>query len=272
MPVTLDVALRSETGPHRSGNQDSVGASVDYALVADGVGGNVGGDIASWTFTHRVMSTLATRPARTFTAENIAELIATANAEIGHRIRREPELEGMATTVTALFCGEDSVRVGHLGDSRAYLVRDGVGYRVTRDDSYVQMLVDSGAVDPADARTHPLRNVILRSLSGRSEDTTDLPVMEVPVQSGDRWLVTSDGLTDYVEEERIIGILTATPDREDAADALLAAALAADSRDNISLVVADVALDTGETQGARPYRFLGAAAGDDLGAVVDLSR
>lgn len=271
MPVTLHTALRSETGPHRADNQDSVGASLDYALVADGVGGNVGGNVASWTFTHRVMSALAARPAHRFTADELAELIATANAEIGHRIRREPALDGMSTTVTALFGGEESVRVGHLGDSRAYLVRDGAGYRVTRDDSYVQMLVDSGAVDPADARTHPLRNVIMRSLSGHVEDTADLPVLDVPAQDGDRWLVTSDGLTDYVEEERIIGILAGTADREAAADSLLAAALAADSRDNISLAVADVELT--DVDGAeRPYRFLGAAAGDDLGAVVDLSR
>lgn len=270
MPVTLHAALRSETGPHRATNQDSVGASTDYALVADGVGGNVGGNVASWTFTHRVMSALANRAAVRFSAEELTELIATANAEIGHRISREPELDGMATTVTALFGGEDSVRVGHVGDSRAYLVRDGAGYRVTRDDSYVQLLVDSGAVDPADARTHPMRNVIMRSLSGHAEDTADRPVLEVPAQDGDRWLVTSDGLTDYVEEDRIIGILADTPDREDAADALLAAALAADSRDNISLAVLDVTLD--ERPEDRPYRFLGAAAGDDLGAVVDLSR
>ncbi|GIG24843.1 PP2C family protein-serine/threonine phosphatase [Cellulomonas denverensis] len=271
MPVTLHTALRSETGPHRTENQDSVGCSIDYVLVADGVGGNVGGNVASWTFTHRIMSALATRAAHRFSAEELAELIATANAELGLRIRREPELEGMATTVTAVFGGDDCVRIGHLGDSRAYLVRDGAGYRVTRDDSYVQMLVDSGAVDPADARTHPLRNVIMRSLSGHAEDTADLPVLELPAQDGDRWLVTSDGLTDYVEEERIIGILTGTPDREAAADALLTAALAADSRDNISLAVADVQLaDVDDAE--RPYRFLGAAAGDDLGTVVDLSR
>lgn len=270
MPVSFATAIRSERGPHRASNQDSVVCAPDHILVADGVGGNAGGDIASWTFTHRLVATLARRPTSTLDLPDIAELVAVANIDIARRAAADPALTGMATTFTGLFAGATTVRVGHIGDSRAYLVHAGQGRRVTRDDSLVQMLVDTGAVDPAAARTHPLRNVILHSLSGRTADAQDLTLLEVPATPGDRWLVTSDGLTDYVDEQRILATLAGTPDREEAADALLGAALAADSLDNISLAVVDV-VDAEGAASDEPSVFLGAAADEGLGTVVDLA-
>ncbi|HEY3436310.1 MAG TPA: protein phosphatase 2C domain-containing protein [Actinotalea sp.] len=270
MTLRLTTAMRSVTGPHRASNQDSLGCSDDYVFVADGVGGNVGGDVASWTVTHRLMSALATRHARDLDTDELRVAIAQANAELGLRVQREPALSGMATTFTGLFCSEGAVRIAHIGDSRAFLVRDGVGRRMTRDDSLVQLLVDAGVIEPEQADHHPNRNVILRSLAGSLADTDGMTLLSVPAQVGDRWLVASDGLTDYVDEPQVLEMLASAPSPEDACEALVAAALEADSRDNISVAVSDV-VDSADPQ-ARPYRYLGAAASDDQGSVGDLSR
>ncbi|NTW40055.1 MAG: serine/threonine-protein phosphatase [Cellulomonadaceae bacterium] len=262
-------AMRSVTGPYRGTNQDSVGCSGSYVFVADGVGGHAGGDVASWTITHRLMSALSPVGRRPLDAEHLRELIAVANADLSLRVRAEPELRGMATTFTGLFCGEGTMTIAHIGDSRAYLVRDGQLRRMTRDDSLVQALVDAGVIDEAEAQHHPRRNVIMRSLAGSATDAQEMTLLTVPTQVGDRWLVASDGLTDYVTEDELGGLL-AGGDVEVAADRLLAAAEAADSRDNVSLAVSDV-VATADLADA-PYRYLGAAASPTRGAVADLSR
>ena len=199
--------MRSTTGPHRNDNQDSIGCSTDYVFVADGVGGHIGGDVASWTVAHRLMAGLAPTAARTLSDDELRELVGVANAELRLRSDREPALTGMSTTFTGLFCTDDAVRIVHIGDSRAYLVRGGHGRRMTRDDSLVQMLVDSGAIDGADAPYHPQRNIILHSLAGDSADAAALTILTVPAVVGDRWLVCSDGLSDYVEEDVFLPIL-----------------------------------------------------------------
>ena len=270
MKLSLVTAMRSVAGPYRSDNQDSLGCSTEYVFVADGVGGNVGGDVASWTISHRLMAGLAPSTARTLSNDELRTLVAVANAELRLRSDREPALTGMSTTFTGIFCADDAVRIVHIGDSRAYLVRHGHGRRMTRDDSLVQMLVDSGAIDDADAPHHPQRNVILRSLAGAREDADGLTVLSIPAQVGDRWLVCSDGLSDYLDEEELLAILAAAQTPEDAADALIDAATAADSHDNISVAVSEV-VPADEAE-ARPYRYLGAAAAPDKGAIGDLSQ
>ncbi len=267
MRLSLATALRSITGPYRSDNQDSLGSSTDYVFVADGVGGHVGGDVASWTITHRLMASLATVATQRLTEEALRELVAVANAELRLRGDREPALAGMSTTLTGVFCGDDTVRVVHIGDSRAYLVRDGVGRRMTRDDSLVQLLLDQGTIDDAEAAFHPHRNIILHSLSGDLDDAASLTVHVVPASPGDRWLVCSDGLTDYVDEAEILRLL-AMGTVEEAADALVAAALEAETHDNVSVGVAEVVLAQDD---ARPYRCLGAAAAPEVGEAADLS-
>lgn len=270
MKLSLVTAMRSVAGPHRSDNQDSVGCSTDYVFVADGVGGHVGGDVASWTVTHRLMASLAPLATRNLSEEELRTLVAVANGELRLRGDRDPSLAGMSTTFTGLFCADDSVRIVHIGDSRAYLVRDGVGRRMTRDDSLVQMLLDSGAIDRAEAPFHPHRNIILHSLGGDTDDAAALTVLAVPAQVGDRWLVCSDGLTDYVDEDALLALVAGADTPEAAADALLAAATDADSRDNVSVAVAEVV--AADESAGRPYRFIGAAAADDKGEVADLSR
>ena len=270
MTLRLTTAMRSVTGPHRASNQDSVGCSDDYVFVADGVGGHVGGDVASWTVTHRLMSALAPRHSRDLDTDELRIAIAQANAELSLRVQREPALAGMATTFTGLFCSDGAIRIAHIGDSRAFMVRDGAGRRMTRDDSWVQLLVDSGAIRPDEADHHPNRNVILRSLAGSLADTDGMTLLSVPAQAGDRWLVASDGLTDYLPEPQVIELLAAAASPDDACATLVDAALAADSRDNVTVAVSDVV----ESQGSadRPHRYLGAAASDKPGTIGDLSR
>lgn len=270
MSLMFTTTMRSETGPHRSSNQDSVACTADVVLVADGVGGHAAGDVASWTVTHRLMSMLAHRPSRELDVDELREVIAQANADLALRTSRDPSLAGMATTFTGLFGAETAVRVAHIGDSRAYLVRDGEGRRVTRDDSLVQMLVDSGTIDEADADHHPHRNVILRSLAGRPDDADGMTILSVPAGPGDRWLVASDGLTDAVPDSAIVAILLEEPDLEAAADRLVQAALDADSRDNITVAVADV-VEADDGGARRAIQYLGAAASEDRPYIGDLS-
>lgn len=269
MPLSLVTALRSATGAHRAQNQDSAGCSTGYAFVADGVGGNAGGDVASWTVTHRLMSTLRTAPTARFADDELRTALAVANADLALRTRREPDLTGMATTFSGVFCGTDGVRVLHVGDSRGYLLRDGAGRRVTHDDSFVQLLVDSGMLDPAEAAHHPRRNVILHCLSGDVADAAHVTLLQVDARPGDRWLLATDGLTDYVPEEEVLALLALDTGPEDVAEALVAAALHADAWDNVTVAVADVV--DGVPGGRRPYRVAGAAADPGRGEVLDLS-
>ncbi|GGC00113.1 PP2C family protein-serine/threonine phosphatase [Cellulomonas carbonis] len=273
MTTSLVTALRSVTGPYRASNQDSVGCSTEYAFVADGVGGHVGGDVASWTVAHRLMSALAPRDARRMSRDELRELLAQANADLALRSARDADLAGMGTTFTGIFCGDDDVRVVHIGDSRAYRLRDGRLERVTRDDSLVQLMIEAGQLDEATAQHHPQRNIIVRSLAGRRRDPEDVTILDEPAAAGDRWLLVSDGVTDYLTDDDVAAMLADATDVEDAADRLVAAAEAADSRDNVSVVVCDVvAGDVAGADGGRPYRVDGAAARDELGTVGDLSR
>lgn len=264
MQLSLVTAMRSVAGAHRSSNEDSTGCAPGYAFVADGVGGHAGGDVASWTVAHRLMSALASVDTPQFTAENLRAAVAEANADLAQRVRREPELTGMATTFTGVFCADDAARVVHIGDSRAYLWRAGRGRRVTRDDSLVQLLVEAGVIDEAEAPHHPRRNVILHCLAGDAADTAHVTVLEVDARPGDRWLMTTDGLTDYVPEEHVLALLGTDGGPEAVADALVGAALDADAWDNVSVVVADVV--PAQDAAAREPEVAGAAAET---AVVD---
>lgn len=271
MPLSLVTALRSVTGAHRAQNQDAAGSATGYAFVADGVGGHAGGDVASWTVTHRLMAALRAADAGRWSDEDLREALAVANADLAVRVRREPGLAGMATTFTGIFCGEDTMRVLHIGDSRAYLVRDGVGRRVTRDDSLVQLLVDSGILSAADAAQDPRRNVILHCLAGDAADATHTTLLEVDAEPGDRWLMATDGLTDYVPEDRVLALLRDAATPEAAAESLVAAALEADAWDNVSVAVADVVVGDAPEPGAAAH-VAGSAADEALGAVLDLTR
>lgn len=240
MRPALRSAVLSITGPHRSSNQDAAAAARDFALVADGVGGHAGGDVASRVVTRIVVDGLAETPGADLDETALRALLRSANDALADQSGRDPRLTGLATTFTGVFCAQDEVRVAHIGDSRAYLVRGGIGSRISHDDSYVQLLVDTGVLDPADAWQHPQSNLLTQVLAGTAEDAAQLQVIHQHAAVGDRWLLCTDGLTDYVDEQSVLRVLVDATSADEAAERLIAAALARDAHDNVTVVVSDV--------------------------------
>ncbi|GAA2183772.1 hypothetical protein GCM10009785_28810 [Brooklawnia cerclae] len=253
----LDVGARSDVGPRRRENQDSGFVSDRMLLIADGVGGAPAGDVASST----VVANLAAGLSRIESCgeQRLRDQVSAANSVLHTTMQADQDVQGMATTLTGLvLCGGQAFVV-HLGDSRAYRLRDGRLEQVTTDDSWVQMLIDEGLLAPEDAPRHPMRHLLLHSLSGSLADPGYVHVWPVDVRLGDRWVLTTDGLTDYLPEVVLATIVASTPDPRVAADALVDECFAA-SLDNITVLVADIA--EGEPSGRGQY--LGAAAADPL--------
>lgn len=255
-PVRLRSAAVSETGAYRTVNQDAAFTSSWAVVVADGVGGGPSGDLASASLVHRVIAGGARLP----DADALAVRIRGANWELRAHVDRDEALRGMATTFTGVFVSEaGSLLIAHTGDSRAYRFSGGELTRQTRDDSFVQTLVDSGVIAPEAAATHPHRNVITASLHGAEDDAVS--VAELPAHVGDRWLVCSDGVTDYVSDQQLAAYLASSPSVEQAAADIAAAALAAASRDNVTAAVFEVEAEREVGADAWPAVFHGAAAG-----------
>lgn len=252
MSLSLRAGVVSDVGNHRDVNQDAAFAASWAVGVADGVGGGPAGDLASAALVHRL--TAAGR--RVTDADGLAVRIRSANWDLGAHVRRDPALAGMATTFTAVwFTDSGALLLAHTGDSRAYLLRRGGLFRQTRDDSYVQALVDRGIVREEDAMSHPRRNIITASLSGEPSDLVRV-IERVPLL-GDRWMICSDGVTDYLPEAALADVLRGVEDATEAAQALVDLSLAAGSLDNVTAVVADIVHGA---PGTEPARFAGAAA------------
>ncbi|BDV30422.1 PP2C family protein-serine/threonine phosphatase [Microbacterium terricola] len=252
MVLRLHAAAVSDVGVHRPVNQDAAFAASWAAAVADGVGGGPSGDLASAALIHRLVAIGPRRP----DADQLVERLRLANWDLRAHVERDPSLRGMATTFTGLFVSDDgALLLAHSGDSRAYLLRDNVFSRQTRDDSYVQVLVERGLIAPEAAASHPRRNLITASLGGGEGDTLTVRALESLV--GDRWVLCSDGLTDYVPEDDVARLVAAAETPQQAAEAVVELALQAGTRDNVTAVVCDVA--AGEPLAESP-EFAGAAA------------
>lgn len=236
MPIRLNAAAVSDIGPHRTSNQDAAFTASWGAAVADGVGGGPSGDLASAALVHRLVPS----PLRASDAEGLLARIREANWDLRAHVQRDPSLQGMATTFTGLFLSAaGNLLLAHTGDSRAYLLRHAQLERQTRDDSYVQALVDSGLLAPEAAASHPRRNIITASLGGGEEDV--ISVGERAPVVGDRWLLCSDGVSDYLDDEEIGLALLRHRTVDEAAAALVSLALQYGSRDNVTAVVCDIA-------------------------------
>jgi protein phosphatase len=251
----------SGTGP-RENNEDAGYASAHFLAVADGVGGNAGGDVASALVIDCLVQQLSAP-----TAEDPGGALVRAVAEAGGQLAevsgRRPELAGMATTLTAVLTpGDGTITVAHVGDSRAYLWRAGQLHRLTRDHTLVQELVDDGQISPEEAMAHPMRSLLLAALAGRPEDVDSVEVSRFAVEPGDRLLVCSDGLTGVVPDATIARLLgeAAGPD---VAAQLRDAALAAPASDNVTTVVGIVD-PTGAPRDEAPTRV--GASSVDLGS------
>lgn len=271
MDIALRFGARTDVGLVRADNQDSGYAGPDLLAVADGMGGHAGGDIAS-AIAVAALTPLdghAHRP-----DEALVELeaaVENARLAIIDLSARRPELAGMGTTVTAILRADDTLVMAHLGDSRAYLLRDDELTQVTTDHTFVQHLVDTGRISPQEAEHHPQRNVVMRVLGDFEVDLTpDFSVREA--RPGDRWLLCSDGLSGFVAPDIIGQMLISVPDPGDCAQTLVQLALRSGSSDNVTCVVADV-VDL-EEDAPQPVEVVGSAAlhpvvlGPD-GAVVD---
>ena len=229
----------SHTGKVRSNNQDSGYSGANLFVVADGMGGHAGGDVASSIAIHR-MEPLDQVYASTDDAQ--ASLQAAATTAAGDLIRaakERPELAGLGTTLSAIIMVDDYAVIGHIGDSRIYLYRDDALTQITTDHTFVQRLVDSGRITPEEARYHPRRSVLMRVLSDMDSDP-ELDMFVMHTQPGDRWLLCSDGLSGVVDEAHILKAMRmgAAPGRT--ADNLLKQALDGGAPDNVTIVLVDV--------------------------------
>jgi PPM family protein phosphatase len=234
--LSLQYAVRSDVGRVRADNEDAVFASPRLAAVADGVGGAAAGEVASSAVINALVHLDKCR-LRSRLEDALAAAIAWGNQCVGFIASCRPGMAGMSTTLTAVALGDDGYVLANVGDSRTYLLRDGVLTLLTRDDSFVQFLMDSGELTMAEARRHPQRSLVLETLDG---DPRRRPsVTKVKARLGDRLLLCSDGLSDMVDEETIATALL-EPSRDVGADRLIELALAAGGRDNVSAVVADV--------------------------------
>lgn len=268
MYLTLRFAARSDVGMIRSVNQDSAYAGPHLLVVADGMGGAAGGDIASSI----AVGTLAELDGEALGQDEalpaLQSAIARAHAQIVQRAHNDPELSGLGTTVTAIVHADNTIAMAHIGDSRAYVLRDGVLDQVTTDHSFVQHLVDTGRLSAADAENHPKRSMLLRVLGDVDADVpVDISARETKV--GDRWLLCSDGLSSLVARHTLRDTLAAVEDPAECAEALVALALSAGAPDNVTCVVADV-VDIDKSQARKgpsaAPQVVGAAAGPDAAA------
>lgn len=253
MVLSLSAAVLSDIGPRRSGNEDAAFVAPFAAAVADGVGGGPAGEIAAAALIHRVAS--SSRDVES--VDRVRALLRWSNWDIGARAREDPAVAGMATTFTGLFLSGSGLFLAHVGDSRGYLLRDGSLSRQTRDDSWVQHLVDSGLISPRDALTHPRRNIVTASFEGDPRDGDALTVTRLEPRAGDRWLLCSDGISDYLPHDVLNDVLSAHTAADTAANALVTMAIEAGTHDNVTAVICD--LVDGEVLDGRPL-FAGAAA------------
>jgi len=229
----------SDVGCVRGHNEDSGFLGPYLAVVADGVGGAAAGEIASATAVY-VMAALALAEPRPDPGHLLAEAIVEARALLVTGVTADPSRAGMATTLTAIATDGRRVVLGHLGDSRAYLFRDLALTRISRDHTWVQTMIDQGELSPDAARTHPWRNVVMRSLHGQPLAADSLPdILELNAHVGDRFLLCSDGLTDLVDEQRI-AVVMQLADPHSAAARLVADALEAGGADNVTCLVFDM--------------------------------
>ena len=239
-PLRLQWSAISDVGRVRKDNQDSGYAGPWLLTVCDGVGGAMRGDIASSVAVQQLRR-LDEDPPGPLEADDLLGRVGgalhRAHDRIGEVVDEEPALNGTSTTATVLHFDGRQVGVGHVGDSRAYLVRDGEISRLTSDHTFVQSLIDEGRISEAESRVHPHRNLILKAVDGIHEAEPDLFV--VALQAGDRLLVCSDGATASLDDHDLLGTLAeGTPDW--AAVTLVTRALDAGSTDNVTCIVADV--------------------------------
>ncbi len=246
MATVSHSAAVSHVGKIRTNNQDSGYAGQHLFVVADGMGGHAGGDVASSIATKRIME--ADKP---YLSPQDAEFalqaaLIGANAQLAETVFEHAELTGMGTTVSAIVVLEDEVAIAHIGDSRIYLLRDQELSQITMDHTFVQRLVDSGRITEAEAMVHPRRSVLMRVL-GDVEASPEIDTSILATVAGDRWLLCSDGLTGVVSHTNIASALASGANAQDVADLLVKESLDGGAPDNVTVVIVDIGEDVART-------------------------
>lgn len=231
-----DVAatLRTDVGKVRRQNEDAVWFDEKRAVfvVADGMGGHRAGEVASQMAVEAIRRMIRVHETAGITP--LRDAVRRGHEAIMHHAQRHPECMGMGTTLDVLWCAGGYAYIAHVGDSRIYRLRAGEFEQITQDHSLVEEMVRARVITKEEAKTHPRRNIITRALGTQGDNTPDM--LATDVKSGDIFLLCSDGLHGMVSDEQMQEILTRLP-LEQAADALLALALDAGGRDNVSLVL-----------------------------------
>ena len=234
------VAAHSDTGRRRRRNEDAYVVRPPLFAVADGMGGAQAGEIAS----RLAADALRDDGGNGSGADRVNELVQAANRRVYERANEDESVMGMGTTVTLALVGDDEVTFGHVGDSRAYLIRAGELRQLTEDHSLVAELIRSGKLSPEEAESHPQRSVITRALG--TDPDVDVDVFSLPVSPGDLFLLCSDGLTSMVGDDEILDtVVRHRDDLDGAARALVGTANRGGGEDNITVVFFEI--DTGDT-------------------------
>ncbi|MBW3081472.1 PP2C family protein-serine/threonine phosphatase [Bifidobacterium saguinibicoloris] len=263
----------SDVGTQRANNQDSSFAGEHFVAICDGMGGHAGGDTAS-TIAIRSLAHIerddVTDDVGTIASMMVTSVMAADDAIVG-KARRESGLGGMGTTVTAVALVSDWWVLAHIGDSRAYLLRDGVLSRATQDHSLVQHLVDMGRITPSEAKTHPQKNMVMRVIGDFDIDPhPDVAILKA--HPADRWLLCSDGLCGVLEDSTIAEVMSQLSDPGECAQQLVGMALRAGSTDNVTAVIADatLALDAHAFELPHQTPLVGGAASASLEPIADI--
>ncbi|MGH3944823.1 MAG: PP2C family protein-serine/threonine phosphatase [Pseudonocardiaceae bacterium] len=255
MTLVLRYAARSDRGLVRQNNQDAVYAGPRLLALADGMGGHAAGEVASKVVIAAFAPLDDDEPGNDL-LDQLHEATLAGNAAISELVREDPEREGMGTTLTAVLFAGNKIGLVHVGDSRAYLMRDGVLSQITHDDTFVQSLIDEGRISEDEASHHPQRSLLLKALTGHEVEPS-LTVREA--RAGDRYLLCSDGLSGVVSTETLADGLT-IPDPQDCSDRLIELALKGGGPDNITCIVADVV----DVEYGEDAPIIGGAAGDGV--------
>lgn len=233
LPAVILSAFRTDVGKVRANNQDAPIVSEKLRLygVADGMGGHKGGEVASTSARDDLLRELE---GKTPSVAALSSAIEEVNRQIYHQQEHDDALTGMGTTLSVLWMSDNFVYIGHVGDSRVYLLRDGEFKQMTLDHSLVEQLVREGVLTEEEAQNHPMRNIITRAIG--TDESVEVDVVVEERRKGDLWLACSDGLHGLVDDRQMRDALRQYAP-EKAADVLLKAALDAGGRDNVTLVI-----------------------------------
>ena len=233
--MNVAYGAKSDVGRVREANEDSYLIADPLFVVADGMGGHIAGDVASSTAVKVIQD--ESGDASSENPGTLSKIISDANAAIWDKAQSDPALRGMGTTCTLVLVDESRVHIAHVGDSRAYRLREGHLEQLTEDHTLVGRMVQEGRLSPEEAQHHPQRSIITRALGVDEDVQVDLETVEL--SEGDRLLICSDGLSSMVDDRPIESVLASESDPQRAADRLIEVANEAGGDDNITVVVID---------------------------------